>query len=84
MYNNIFASDNVSRCIVLVSALFLFRRVIVLILMMLIIIPLLTVNDPDISLSLGVQFVHELALRNLTDSATYGVSIFLCPIKCHM
>jgi hypothetical protein len=47
--------------------------VIVLILMMLIIIPLLTVNDPDISLSLGVQFVHDLGIKNAIDSATYNV-----------
>lgn len=45
-----------------------------LILMMLIIIPLLTVNDPDISLSLGVQFVHDLAVSNRTDPGTYSVS----------
>jgi hypothetical protein len=50
--------------------------VIVLILMMLIIIPLLTVTDPDISLSLGVQFVHQLGVLANGDSATYGVGSF--------
>ena len=40
---------------------------------MLIIIPLLTVNDPDVSLSLGVQFVHALGMQNSTDPATYSV-----------
>jgi len=49
------------------------RRVIVLILLMLIVIPQLTVNDSDVSLSLGVQFVHNLARLNATDPATYGV-----------
>jgi hypothetical protein len=49
------------------------RRVIVLILLMLIVIPQLTVNDVDISLPLGVQFVHALAKLNATDSATYSV-----------
>jgi hypothetical protein len=48
-------------------------RVIVLILMMLIIIPLLTVTDPDISLSLGVQFVHQLGVLANGDPTTYGV-----------
>jgi precorrin-6B methylase 1 len=47
--------------------------VIVLILMMLIIIPLLTVTDPDISLSLGVQFVHQLGVLASGDPTTYGV-----------
>jgi hypothetical protein len=55
--------------------------VIVLILMMLIIIPLLTVNDPDISLSLGVQFVHDLGMKSAVDAATYSVRfVFLCTL----
>lgn len=49
------------------------RRVIVLILLMLIVIPQLTVNDNDVSLSLGVQFLHNLGRLNAQDSATYGV-----------
>jgi len=53
------------------------RRVIVLILLMLIVIPQLTVNDIDISLSLGVQFIHELGRLNATDPATYSVSNLL-------
>lgn len=56
------------------------RRVIVLVLLMLIVIPQLTVNEEDVSLSLGVQFVHELGRLNATDPATYSVSFkFLNP-----
>ena len=51
------------------------RRVIVLILLMLIVIPQLTVNDVDISLPLGVQFVHALAKLNASDSS-YSVRNF--------
>ncbi len=45
-----------------------------LLLLMLIIIPLLTINDPDISLSLGVQLVHNMSILNQTDPATYEVN----------
>lgn len=55
---------------------------IILILMMLIIIPLLTVNDPDISLSLGVQFVHSLGIQNSTDPATYSVCRIQLNCRC--
>ena len=41
---------------------------------MLIIIPLLTINDPDISLSLGVQLVHKMSILNQTQPETYEVS----------
>ena len=51
------------------------RRVIVLILVMLIVIPQLTINDIDVSLLLGAQFVHDLAKLNATDPATYSVSV---------
>ena len=40
---------------------------------MLIIIPLLTVSDSDISLSLGVQFIGQLAALNATNSTLYEV-----------
>lgn len=53
------------------------RRVLVLILAMLIIIPLLNASDPDISLSLGVQLVHALAVQNATDPATYETGLVL-------
>mmetsp|Transcript_28112 Transcript_28112/g.63688 ORF Transcript_28112/g.63688 Transcript_28112/m.63688 type:complete len:862 (+) Transcript_28112:138-2723(+) len=53
------------------------RRVIVLILMMLIVIPLLTVSDSDVSLSLGVQFVHHLAMKNATDPTTFSSGLTL-------
>ena len=49
-------------------------RVIVLILTMLIIVPLLTVSEADISLSLAVQFVHDLAVKNEKNPDTYQVS----------
>lgn len=48
-------------------------RVILLILMMLIIIPLLTVTDDDVSLQLGVQFVHQLGMLHANDPTTYEV-----------
>ncbi len=52
----------------------IFNRVIVLILLMLVIIPLLNANDPDVSLSLAVQLIHQLAQLNATDPTTYEVS----------
>eukprot|EP01031_Cornospumella_fuschlensis_P027048 gene27048-32682_t len=48
------------------------RRVLILILLMLIIIPLLTVDDPDVSSSLAVQLVHQMAILNEADPVTYG------------
>lgn len=53
------------------------RRVIVLILMMLIIIPLLTTSDPDISLSLGVQVVHQLGHMNASNPQIYSKGLDL-------
>jgi hypothetical protein len=44
---------------------------------MLVIIPLLNQNDPDVSLSLGVQLIHKLATLNATDPLTYEVSFML-------
>ena len=41
---------------------------------MLVIIPLLNANDPDVSLSLAVQLIHQLAQLNATDPTTYEVS----------
>jgi hypothetical protein len=41
---------------------------------MLVIIPLLNQNDPDVSLTLGVQLIHKLATLNATDPLTYEVS----------
>ncbi len=38
---------------------------------MLIIIPTLTVNDPDASLAVGARMIHDLAVMNATDPATY-------------
>lgn len=49
------------------------HRVIVLILLLLVIIPLLNVNDTDVSLQLGVQLVHKLAQLNASDPKTYEV-----------
>lgn len=40
---------------------------------MLIIIPLLTVSDEDISMSLGAQFIGQLAQLNSTNSTIYEV-----------
>lgn len=59
------------------------RRVIVLILMMLIIIPLLTSSDPDISLSLGVQLVHQLGMMNSTNPTTYqsGLNLAIANVQ---
>eukprot|EP01040_Poterioochromonas_malhamensis_P011691 gene11691-12756_t len=53
------------------------RRVLILILLMLIIIPLLNINDPDVSLSLGVQLVHKLAQLNASDPTTYQSGLIL-------
>ena len=55
------------------------NRVIILILTMLIIVPLLTVSEADISLSLAVQFVHELAVKNEKNPDTYQVSFSYPP-----
>lgn len=44
---------------------------------MLIIIPTLTVNDPDVSLSLGARMVHDLAVANVTDPTTYQTGLEL-------
>lgn len=41
--------------------------------MMLIIIPLLTVSDADVSLSLAVQMINSLGYLNSTDPTTYSV-----------
>jgi class 3 adenylate cyclase len=48
-----------------------------LILLMLIIIPLLNINDPDVSLSLGAQLVHKLTQLNDTDPHTYQSGLLL-------
>lgn len=42
---------------------------------MLVVIPSLTVNDPDVSLSLGAQMLHNLGYLNNADPATYQVSL---------
>jgi class 3 adenylate cyclase len=44
---------------------------------MLMIIPLLNISDPDISLSLGVQLVHQLGVLNASDPATYESGLLL-------
>ena len=49
-------------------------RVIVLVLSMLIIIPLLTVSQVDVSLSLATQMVHRMAYLSQLDNTTYHVS----------
>jgi hypothetical protein len=41
---------------------------------MLVIIPLLNPNDPDVSLSLGVQLIHKLATLNASNPVLYQVS----------
>jgi hypothetical protein len=44
---------------------------------MLIIIPTLTVNDPDVSLSLGSRMIHDLAVANASDPTTYQTGLDL-------
>jgi hypothetical protein len=43
----------------------------VLILLMLIVIPLLTVNDADMSLTIGASVIHNLAVLASSDPTTY-------------
>jgi len=53
------------------------RRVIVLILLMLIIIPVLTISEANTSFELGLRFVHDMAVLNRTDPATYESGLLL-------
>lgn len=52
-------------------------RVIILVLAMLIIIPLLTVLDPDLSYSAGIQYIGILAYNNMTNPTDYEVSCYV-------
>eukprot|EP01030_Chromulinospumella_sphaerica_P016711 gene16711-16526_t len=51
------------------------RRVIVLVLTMLIVIPLLTVQESDLTPNTAFNLVHRMALRNHTDPYTYSAAL---------